>query len=318
MGPLSNEFDRNSWWFQLGSFLLAVVLLGLLIQLANFRSILAVLGTVDWWWYLLGLVLFMCSYVAATWRWMKLSGSIGYDIGFRVGFEIVAISYSLNLLLPANAGDLARSKVVEQYHEIETQTEVFSLVVLLRLMDLLVAVGLFSLASLSLGLSFVSTRGEVTGLVLAVSILAVSYIFSTRTSVPRHWLPEAARTPLKIGIDTIRRVTGRTLLEVAILTVANWLFLGLGFIALSHAITASVGLAVALLTVIGLSLMAILPLTPGGLGVGDTVAVTLLIGVGLEQSVAVVLALLFRSFSILWAGPLGIVLYLNRFPFSRT
>lgn len=64
-----------------------------------------------------------------------LNRAVEGKLSLSACFEITAISYGLNKILPANSGDLARSKITERYTTVDSHGEILGLVAIERLLD---------------------------------------------------------------------------------------------------------------------------------------------------------------------------------------
>lgn len=298
---------------------LAIALLGLLVTVASPGRILELLSEVAIGWYLLACTLSIVAYLPDVNRWIVLQRSVGYDPSRLATFEILATSYGLNKVLPANAGDLLRATISERYYEIDEHSELLSLVVVERVSDFLTVIVFFTMISVYLSTAFVPLSVYLAGGSVAVLVGGCLLLIESRHSrFVLELMPQRVRDQIQTAVEALRGVSGRTLLVVMGYTICRWVLAGSVFILVGRAVGQPIELTLALALVSGMSLISILPLTPGGIGPSETVGVGILLAGGVDSAVAVVLTLLQRSIGTLFAGALGVVLYGFRvvYPYS--
>ena len=93
------------------------------------------LGTVNYWWLLVLLVVFMVSNLFRTARWVQLIEPLGRRVGFWNAFWSVMIGYFANLGLP-RAGEVVRAGVLGRYEGVAVE-RIMGTVVVDRILDVL-------------------------------------------------------------------------------------------------------------------------------------------------------------------------------------
>lgn len=93
------------------------------------------LGTVNYWWLLAILLIFMLSNVFRAARWVQLIEPLGQRVRFANSFWSVMIGYFANLGLP-RAGEVVRAGVLGRYEGIAVE-KVMGTVVVDRVLDVL-------------------------------------------------------------------------------------------------------------------------------------------------------------------------------------
>jgi len=298
------------------SIVLSVSLFVLLLAIADPVAVATTIMAVDTVWYLLGVVTVIAGYVPTTLRWLALQRHMDTIPSPSDAFEIVAISYALNTVLPANSGDLARTKIAERYHNVSNHAELLSLVAVERLADVLAI-----LILLVLTMGFVTTQlfspwtVAGSGIFILLTAIAAFKAIQTGTSIPI--LPESVSKQLQTATKTVASLSLGTLLLVQFYSVVRWILTGFALLFVTNGLNVTIGVPLAIAVVCSMGIMAVLPLLPGGIGAGETAGVTVLVSVGVIESVAVTLALLQRSFGLLWTAPMGLVLYAYRFGLRR-
>jgi uncharacterized protein (TIRG00374 family) len=298
------------------SIVVSVSLFAILLTITNPRTVAMTIASVNIFWYLLGVATIIIGYVPATLRWLALQRHVETVPSTFDAFEIIAISYAVNTVLPANSGDLTRTKVAERYHDVTNHAELLSLVAVERLADVLAILLLVSL-TMALVTAQLFSPWIVTGssMILLLTAGLLIKVISSREMI--SFLPESVLAQLEIASDTVTSLSVGTLLLVQFYSVCRWVLTGLALVFIAEGIGVRVGLPLAIAAVCSMGIMTVLPLSPGGIGAGETAAVTVLVSVGVVESIAVTLALLQRSFGLLWTAPMGLCLYVYRFGFRR-
>ena len=305
---------------RLAGVVIAFGLLAALLIVADPEAVASELADIRAEWYLLGGVCFLGGYLPATVRWNQLQRTAGYPSHNRVAFEVIAVSYALNQLLPVNAGDVTRTAVVDRYYEVKSHPELAGLVVVERAIDFCVVVVLLGVGSLVVAAELVPVETYATGALLVVGGIAVIaglwWRLGTDASrvadrlASRPWVPAVVATSVADFVGALGGLSRRTVTVVTLLGVARWLFVVAGFFLVARSVETPVGPALAAALVGGMSLASVLPLTPGGVGPGETVGVSVLVVGGVAEPAAVALVLLQRSYGVLLMAPLGIIVYL--------
>ena len=258
--------------------------------------------------YVFGLAVFLLIYPVAALRWIKIYSD--HMLGIGDSLKTIAISYSLNKVLPFNSGDIARSKIMENYTEVESHGEVLGLVGLERASDILV---LSATASISL-MTFLSVSNIfLTSLPIALIISGMYFLRKFENSLVSLIDASSSAMPFNVGehvkdgLRSFNGVSSGKLLLVFILTGIRWLVNIAGFYIIISSAGISLGVAqVAALTSL-MSLVASLPITPAGLGAVEVSATGLLISFGLSTAESGTAVILTRSAGVLLMGIIGLI-----------
>ena len=258
--------------------------------------------------YVFGLAVFLLIYPVAALRWIKICSD--HMLGVGDSLKTIAISYSLNKVLPFNSGDIARSKIMENYTEVESHGEVLGLVGLERASDILV---LSATASISL-MTFLSVSNIfLTSLPIALIISGMYFLRKFENSLVSLIDASSSAMPFNVGehvkggLRSFNGVSSGKLLLVFILTGIRWLVNIAGFYIIISSAGISLGVAqVAALTSL-MSLVASLPITPAGLGAVEVSATGLLVSFGLSTAESGTAVILTRSAGVLFMGIIGLL-----------
>jgi|GEM_PF-2658480 conserved hypothetical protein len=300
---MKSERAKNVAQLVLGISLIAVFL-----SITNPIEIYATVIRTNLATYVFGLAFFLLIYPIAALRWIKICPD--HMIRVSSSLKTIAISYGLNKVLPFNSGDIARSKIMQNYTEVESHGELLGLVGLERVSDIVV---LSATASISLITFLPASNVFFTALPI---VLVISGMYSLRkfeelfidlidTLSPTLLFNVGEH--LKDGLGSFNRVSLDKLLVVILLTSVRWLLNIVSF----YIIISSAGMSLSIAQVAALtslmSLVASLPITPAGLGAVEISATGLLISFGLSTAESGTVVLLTRSVGVLLMGIVGLV-----------
>jgi uncharacterized protein (TIRG00374 family) len=287
---------------------LSVIFLAGLFSLVDSSRFVAVLLRVHLPTYAVAVTLFTSTYLLVALRWQVLARAVDIDLTLSESTEITALSYGINKLLPANAGDLARSKITDEYTTVESHSELLGLVVVERLADLcticlVVCVGI----PLVFDSSFLSV---VAVSALAVAAIASLLVFDVGERVRSvALLPASLQSALDRALSAMDSVTGFQLWFIFGTSVVRWLLIAGVFVVLATSVGLSVPFVTAAMVTAAMSLTATLPLSPGGIGPVDAVGTGMLVVSGFASAEALSLVVLQRSLGLGLMALVGFVIY---------
>ncbi|MFV1987864.1 MAG: lysylphosphatidylglycerol synthase transmembrane domain-containing protein [Gemmatimonadota bacterium] len=263
--------------------LISVVLLGFALRDVSPPELLAHLGEANLWWLAAATVAATGTFAIRAIRWRILLAPLPEGLPFRSRFAAVCIGFMVNNLLPARIGEFARAYSLSRVAPIGVTAVLASLVVE-RLLDGIVTVGLLLPAYFTLGPEALATAGPLvdflTGFVILVGIgivvAAVMVVFPRpvlavverlSTSLPERFagrLTGIAESFIT-GLGVLRR--GRTLAMAFAWTIVVWLLNAfsfyLGFLAFEIEEPGPVG---AMMLQSMISLFVAIPSSPGFFG----------------------------------------------------
>lgn len=286
-----------------------ILLVGLLLYLAEPSRIYEVLKDVDVLTYLGAITLFLSTYIPITRRWQVLTRAQGFNTRFVDAFKVVAISYGFNKTLPANSGDLARSKIMARYENVESHGRVLGAVAVERSLDLVVLGGIIAFSSMFLASRFfdavyvivVPALVGATGVFLGLKFLHLDRLFSM--------LPGSLGSFAEKVAEGYRSSTPVELAEALFYSVLRWISEVAVFYILAVSLGIDLGLAESAFVTSMMSLVAAFPISPGGIGPVDLTGTGLLVISGLSYSAGISLVILQRTLGLLLMGIIGMAVY---------
>jgi len=229
-----------------------------------------------------------------------LVGAQGLHLGFWTGFRVVSIGALFNLWIPGGTGgDVMKLYYIADRHS-GRGVEVATVLLVDR------AVALFALLTLILGLLLVqrplasvpAVRGALVGIALALAALiaGTAFVWSSRIRGSAIYQGLLARIPLgryiRRAADAVYRFRDHkpAIVKAALLSMTGHALLGVTLALAGTVLVPGVPpLTVTTLSLLGLVANA-LPITPGGLGVGEAASEALFRSVGVTGGASLIAA----------------------------
>jgi uncharacterized protein (TIRG00374 family) len=261
-------------------------------------------------WLLVSLALLVIAFFIRAVRWWSL-----FEPGRRPPLQEVVkalfIGYLANNLLPARAGEAARTVALNRSPARTPVAETVATVLIERAYDVLsLVVLLFVIAPWLPHVTWLRAAGLV-ALGLTVGLVVAGYVIARsrgrileilfRPLRKLAFLPQEAveRAPKDFLEGLAGLLRPRVALIAFALTTLSWLLLGIGFWLVTIAFHLHVSYFAGLLVVIGIGLAMILPSSPAALGVFEGAAVVCLGAYGIDDSRALSYALVLHALNFL-------------------
>lgn len=277
------QHEKFSWKKVLISFLLAFIILYLVISNISLNSLLNSFKTLDFKFYMLGILFFYFSILFKVARWKYLLGIGELFFSWRTSSQGYFLSIFFNCIFPAKMGDLYRA-----YYFRPHSSKVLGRTFLERVFDvstLVLLVIIFSLLSLRSFPSSLLTPLKA-GIVIALLALIVLLVMQ-RIRFTRSFLRAFGEGA------TLGR---RNLPGLLMLSLPVWFLEGLRLFSVSIAAGVDIEVGIAIFIALTASLLTAFP-TPAGLGAVEAGIAGLLILFGIDKEMAVSIALLDRLIS---------------------
>jgi glycosyltransferase 2 family protein len=245
------------------------------------------------WWYLVPSGAALVAAVLARWlRWWLLFAP-GRRPPLGALGRAFLIGHLFNNLLPARPGELARAVALKR----ETGTpvmEALGTTAAERVYDVLALVVLLAASAPFAPVGQNARTGAVAAGTIAAAALVAVVVFGrdgarlerVLSRVPRLSADTARRWAASVvhGIVSLR--DRRVAVPAVLLTATSWVLLALSGWALLLAFHLHLGFAEGLLVVVAANLALLVPASPGGVGVFEAAAVSVLAGFSVDRSVA--------------------------------
>ncbi|TML59140.1 MAG: flippase-like domain-containing protein [Actinobacteria bacterium] len=245
------------------------------------------------WWYLLPSGAALVAAVLARWlRWWLLFAPGRRPPLGAVGRAFL-IGHLFNNLLPARPGELARAIALRR--EAGTPVvEALATTAAERVYDVLALVVLFGASAPFAPVGRDARTAAVAAGTIAAAALVVVVVFGrdgarlerVLSRVPRLSAETARRWSASVVHGVVSLRDPRLAVPAVLLTATSWVLLALSGWALLLAFQLHLGFVAGLLVVAAANLALLVPASPGGVGVFEAAAVTVLAGFSVDRSAA--------------------------------
>ncbi len=207
----------------------------------------------------------LASIWVKSWRWQRILQTLRH-FGHGDVLRFLLIGFSLNALLPASAGDVARVYLVAEAAG-QPRSAVLSTIVLERVVEAIAFAALMLAVLPALRTVPWVGEGAIGFGVFVIGLLAALAAFAWRQRGPA---PPHARAHVRFAAalaERVRRVGAwRVLVGVVLLSVGEWAFQAVSYWCGLRAFGAPVGLLGAFVAVCAVNLALLARVTPGGAG----------------------------------------------------
>jgi uncharacterized protein (TIRG00374 family) len=264
-------------------------------------------------WLCLAVVAVIADLAFRALRWQRLVAPIG-PVPLRRLSGYMLVGYLANNILPARLGELVRSHYLGDREGI-SRSATLGTVVVERIVDTVVLVGIGAVAIIVLNI-----RGVVVSAILVGVALAGLLVVALAVALAAHRLPGArkmavflGRWPRVKGIvlrlrDGLRvAALPRTVAAAAVLSVAAWSCTVLAVLAVGQSLGIELTVGEGALLAAGTNLATAVPSGPGYLGTFEYAGQTIAAAFGIPSSQGLALALLIHVLTIVVSSAGGLV-----------
>jgi len=282
--------------------LVALGLVGLLAWRAGVSDLAEVSAGFEPLWALLALALVPVSLLVRAYNHSLLLNRDERVIGLGDMTRLTLVGVGINLVVPLGAADLAKAHYGYRLHGHPERMIVSSV---LDKVTSLTAVAV-------LGLAGALVAGEAVMAALAATVALASLApFVAPGLMPWRWLVRVLAPKAQIAEDTLRdaaRAPLRLLAAVYAVSLGAWLITYAIVWLCCRAVGADVGPAYVLALAPFATLARLVPVSVGGIGLGEVTMAALLVRAGVARDLASLAALLQMALAVLLPGAAGAVL----------
>ena len=292
------------WIYRIGALVTGIGTLIALIYFVGFKRFLGVISQTSPYWIAASIVVYGTSWIFRTWRLKQFTTHAGKKIKIFDSFKLYISGYALNAILPARLGDAAiigylRMKGINigRSAAIILQTRLLDIMALI-----LLSVPALVLFSKQGGLVRITSATVFCILVLVIPACIVIFdksnnLFGLLEKLEnkfRHKLINLIIEKIKDAYEGYREIVrDKKLLTVSILlSLIVWLLEGLTCYMIAVAVGAQISVAAVILAVSMGNVGKSVPITPGGIGIYESILTAVLVSFGLLFDVAVVIAMM--------------------------
>lgn len=281
-----------------------VVAVGLVAFLASRAGLgdLATVGALSWWWIALGAALTPASVAVRAFNHTLLLNRHAHVVGPWQAMRLALVGAGLGLFLPQGAADLAKAHYGWRTHGHAEDMIVSSMLDKLTSITAVAAMGVLG-ATLAQRWPYVWLAAALTLMTLVPIALpkAMPWRLLLRFLAPGATVEDAvvvrsARPPLPL------------LAKVYATSIVGWLFTYAIIYCTVRAVGVSIGFGTVLMIAPVSSIARFVPISAGGIGLGEVTMAALLAGQGVAQDAAARSALLSMLLLVFGPGAAGLVL----------
>jgi uncharacterized protein (TIRG00374 family) len=293
--------------------LVSLVCIYLVLRGVDLGQTVSLLGTARAEWLALAVAFFGADLFFRALRWQCLVAPI-HHVPLRRLSAYMLVGYLANNVLPARLGELVRSHYLGDREGI-SRSATLGTVVVERILDTVVLVGIGAIAIIVLNI-----RGVVVNAILIGVALAGLLVVALAVALAAHRLPGAGRAaavlwrwPRIAGIASRMRdglrvaAMPRTVAAASVLSVAAWSCTVLGTLAVGQSLGIELTVGEGTLLAAGTNLATAIPSGPGYLGTFEYAGQTIATAYGLAASEGLALALLIHFLPLVMSSLGGAV-----------
>lgn len=300
--------------------LLGLGIIVLLLKIVDLRQVYASVSSVKIIYLLIGLCVKVFVMWIKSFRWARtIHSTTGNKV--RRAFSATMIGFAGNIILPARLGEIARINIINKHNNIG-RTLAITTLVLAQLFDLLFLVGFFFLVSFWATSLFIGHRWEigVIGIVLLLllGVLLIIHrkfdgiktqITRLRSTLPKALLDRAIGVIDLFGKGISILTEGHAVLLLIVLTILVWGLeaLAVYFMLIAFNIDATPLMACLLVVVLNLSF--VLPITPGNIGIAQSLSIILLAPFGVSKAAALAYSIASQGITYTVIIVLGLIFF---------
>ena len=280
--------------FKYAILFIGLAIIGYVLWQIDYSSIAQI--KIDWSWpkfFILFLIIPMI-FIVRTWRWSFFLKSINVHLKFIPTFLLVAPSIAFSIFSPAQSGDLIKIEFLKRKLGIPRK-ETFSTVAMEKILDLIFIFTFFLIGISHISISFLKIN---------IFYILIFVIISVFLGLILLWLLKNKIKLIKITLVNFRLMLKKPVnfILAMFMTIIYW-----GLLAWAWFLVAKIlGIQVTFLFMIEivsiLSIIGLITLIPGGLGVIEIGAIFILSNIlNVDPNLAAVYAIFMRLYSVLIA-----------------
>jgi len=304
-----------------GNFFIGLGFSGICLYLAfrgiQFNELFNSLTMLDYYWVVLATVLLFASYSGRVWRWHLLF--FPQKVHLVKVFQVLNIGYLLSAIFPLRLGDVARVYLIGSIENI-SKARALSSIVIERLSDGLTVVLLLAITSLfAPNIPNEVRKGAFVIAIMGLSGFVLMLLLSfqkdrglqllRRMSAPIPFLEHTGLwKTLESFIDGLAVLRSPyQVIGIAVWSLYTWVIGGLMYWVMMYAMGLALPLTAAFLVLAFTSLVAVVPSSPGYVGIFHYAAQIALVNVfGVDNTSALSYAVVVHAFTYLWLVGLGV------------
>lgn len=301
---------------------LSLLFLAWLINMVGVDTILGILKSVKWDWFVPALILFQVNMVVRAYRWFILARALGEQTTFWELVYLYYLGFFFNNFIPSGfGGDVV--KVIGLRQQAGKGTIALSSVLMDRIIGILgttiIALGTLAFLGIGSGLSQVDLPPLLIVLILVCSIAIPAGIVFLRMVDPLDWIVKTFPWSRKLAghpklvrlVQTVRDYPMEALVKSLLTSLPFTIILTIIQYCIAGSLSVDVSWYLFALFVPIISIVTLIPISFNGLGTREGVYLLLFVPAGILPEQAVSMSLAFYLIRI-FTGLIGGLLFLFR------
>lgn len=287
--------------------LVSVTLLFLIFRLIGFEEIYAALLGMNFNYILVSLMFVLLLMLVKSIRWRNIASTFKAYISLADSVNYTFISFAFGFITPGRVGEFIKSKYLADKAK-AGYFRSFLTVVIDKIFDLAALLGLVFLGTLFLDINSPFSDLFIFPFILYTIILILIFLFFDEAlKFAKFLIPRKYKDDLKL-----LRITRRFYLASLGLSFLIWFFLSVaGFFILKALDASEISLLIAIIVVPLMALSSQLPISLGGIGVREVVAIYALSFIGIAAEKSIVFSLIYTFVSLGIPAIIGVILYIK-------
>lgn len=277
------------------SIVMAIVLIYLVLSSAGIEEIKDSLQDISYWWIATSVILYTLDQGLEAKRWSLILKDNSLDVGLKDAFFAFNLGNSINIIVPAKLGDVARSYYLKKEKKYGYSRTLPS-TILDRFFDVIgvyivtLLTGIYVVTAVRLPSWLFTLMAAGIGILVAAFIVMWLLVKNKKyvTSIKQEKLRSFMESLIEVLEGSIKN-KGKFVL-LTFMSVVLWALEGI----VSFTITLSIGIKVNPIVITFVSMIAtltkVIPVTPGGIGVFEGAMAVLLVMFGVGKPDAAIVA----------------------------
>ena len=308
----------KSWVYRIIAFIAGIGILLALVHRAGFERFLDITSQTSPYWITVSVIIYAASWIFRTWRLERFTTHAGKSIKIIDLFKLYISGYALNVILPAKLGDAATVGYLKmegidigRSAAIILQTRILDVLALI-LLSIPACIVFFEMETPNWIITTIFICTLIVTVPIGIVVLDKNKLFAgllakLGNKFSHKFLKLAAEKSKNAYEGYHEIVSDKKLLAASILlSLTIWLFDGLTCYAVSIAVGAQISIIVVLLAISIGNVGKSAPVTPGAIGIYESMLAAVLVLFGISFDIAIAIAILDHAIKNLFTLVIGV------------
>jgi len=295
------------------SLLVGFIVLYFLLTKLDFAELLNIIKNINIFYFILSLFISFSVFPLLALRWQVLLRNVGLKKRVRDLNEIVFLSNFINCIVPAKAGELYRAYLIKKNYRF-SMSKTIGTIFVERLIDMafLIALMIISIEVVFRGVfpAIVITPVKIL-LILTIIFIILAFVMKHQRKRIMKILPKKIK---KIFGNFERGISGclrwRDMPLIGSYSVLRWFIQIMSFYFIILAINLKISFFLIVFITLASALITLIPITPGGLGMGELAIAGILVMFSVEKNLAISASILIRFIGYWCVVLVGSIVYM--------